>query len=423
MIKSVIKKALGLFIIFSPFTSYFAISSWLRLPVLLLLGVFIIFSIKILYRKKIPKRLIFSLDSSDIILLFLFISITASVIINGKGLNHLLAYGFSFFMYFVFLKKIIDFEKIPYLFILRMFAISAFICGVIIILDWTLINFFSIGFRKYFVTVDHRISNMLYFTKGYFITVGGVAEEPGSMAILINIIFPLGLLYTKLKARYGTFLLLLTIYILSLFCLFSVAGIVGAFISSAIVIFFHFINTKQTVRIKARNLFYLLIISTILLLTSTYVFIRYFDTVKNTLAGQIKDISNKVFLSDEDMSADLRHSTWNSAISNWQEHPIWGNGPGDGINRYGSGYHSVYLTLLADTGIISFIFFLFFLFFLFLKLNSIPVLYRNYLFIGYFSSIIHFAVIGDFYHAPFWLLLLTINLIYKNENIHSHASV
>ena len=91
--------------------------------------------------------------------------------------------------------------------------------------------------------------------------------------------------------------------------------------------------------------------------------------------------------------------------------PIWGNGPGDGVKRSGSGYHNVYLTLLADAGLFSVLLFLFFLMLQFFKLRAVPSGYRVYIFVALFSTVIHFSIVGDFYHAPFWILLILINLM------------
>src|SRR5260221_712994 len=407
------KRAIGLFVIFSPFTAYFAISPWLRLPVMLILFVYIIFLIKIVLQKKISRNFIFGINTVDILLLLLLISIMISLSFNGinsKGVNHVFAYTFTFLILFIGLKKIIDFEGIGYFFILKMLAITSLLCGVIIISDWILVNFLSIGFREYFVKVDNRIANMLYYSKGYFISVGGVAEEPGSMALLLNIISPLGLLYWKLREKYVYFLLSLGIYLLSLFFLFSVTGLVSVSCSVAFLALLKLAGKGARWRAK-RGIF---ILTCCFLFSCAVIGTLYAIRNRDLLVQQMQEIKAKILLNDQDVSANARTETWQNALNDWRRSPIWGNGPGNSMKLYDTGYHSVYLTLLADTGVVSLTLFLLFVLMQFREVLLVGGKYRSYLFIALFSSLIHFAVVGDFYHVQFWIMLICIHLIRKS---------
>jgi len=419
-----LKRLIGLFIIFSPFTSYFAFSAWFRLPVILLLLVYIFFSIKILHRGKISTKFLFIVNISDIILLLLLITIVFSSMLNyteNRAFSHTIASVFVFLMYFVLLKKIIDFENLDYTYILKMFAISSFICGAIIIVDWILINYYNIGFRGYFVRVDHKLANMLYYQKPYFVSVGGVAEEPGSMALLMNIIAPLGMLYYKIKRKYWILLFLFGTYLLSMIFLSSSAGII-CLCMAILVAFLHRINFKWHLR---KNL---LLLYTLLFVLAIGIIFYITYTYNGVVIAQINEIKTKVFLSDRNSSSHIRSYVWKEAIINWLNNPFFGNGPGASISEYIVGYHSVYLTFLADTGIISLLLFLLFLFIAYKKIVRIKAVNNYYLMIPFMSVAFHFAVIGDFYHAPFWILLIVIHMIYKkertnNENIGSYTSI
>lgn len=408
-----LKRSIGLFIIFSPFTSYFALSPWLRFPVVLLMFVCIFFIIKLIARKKLPSKLFFIINNADLILLLLLSTIVFSLLINQggtKGFNHTLAYSFAFFLYYIALKKILDFEQINYLFILRMFAITSSICGIIIISDWILINFFNTGFREYFVNLDHKTANMLYYKKGYFIAVGGVAEEPGSMALFMNIISPLGLLYWKIIEKNRNFVLLFIIYLISMIFLASIAGLICILSAFFIILILNKSSNNIKLKVKKKKLIIYLFIS-IFTLTSTFLFIRY----NHSATKLYTEITSKIMLNEEGRSSQKRSFIWKEALINWKENPFFGNGPGSSITRYNTNYHSVYLTLLADTGIISLILFLYFLLSHFRKLLRITSKYRSYLIIPFLSVLIHFAVVGDFYHAPFWILLIVIQMIYKSK--------
>ena len=402
-----LKRAIGFFIIFSPFTSYFAVSPWLRFPVLIIIFVYLLFLIKIVLARKIPTQLLSKIAVDEAVLLLVLICVAFSFIFNGTGLNHLLAYGFAFTICYIYLKKIIEYEKIAFLFVLRMFACSSFICGLIIILDWILINLFSVGFRKFFVSVDYKTANMLYYQKEYFTTVGGVAEEPGSMALLMNIIFPLGLLYLKLRGKHWRFMLLLGVYVLSSFFVFSAAGIIAVSIAFGSVLVLNLLRRTRGSKIRQKPLIVFCFISAFVVGFGLIGISRNIEVIRS----QGVELKDKITFSEQNVSADIRIETWRSAIERWGTSPIWGNGPGDGVKRSGSGYHNVYLTLLADAGLFSVLLFLFFLMLQFFKLRAVPSGYRVYIFVALFSTVIHFSIVGDFYHAPFWILLILINLM------------
>lgn len=417
-----LKKLIGIFIILTPFTSYFALSSWLRFPVLVLLLLVFIFLVNITLQRRFAVAAL-QIDKEDLFLIAFLSVIWLSWFLGfreGRSFNHALAYTFAIVFYFFVFRMIIKDNSISSLFVLKHFAISSLICCSIIILDWILINFMDIGIREYFVNVENKTANMYYFQRAHFFSVGGVAEEPGSMALLLNITAPLGLLYFELRQKKNARNFLLSIYAISLFCLFSTAGFTNVIVASGLLVLYNLIAV-QRVSLTYRKLFFF--ISAFLLIAILAI------TNQEIVANIINEVSQKLSLSTKDASASIRTETWHDAIDDWLLHPFLGNGPGYGVHIYGSGYHSVYLTMLADLGILGITSFLIFILFKTFKLFQLAPTFRFHLGIAFIATALHFAIVGDFYHAPFWILLILIGKLHTensilatpNENFDNHT--
>lgn len=416
-----LRKLVGIFIVLTPFTSYFAVSSWLRLPVIVLLILVSLSLLSIAIKQKIAIAAL-KIDREDFFLLSFLILVWTSWLFGfreGRSLNHAIAYTFAVGFYYFIFRMIVNNNQINSTFILRHFAITSIICCSIIILDWILINLFSIGIRDYFVNIENNTANMLYFQRAYFFSVGGVAEEPGSMALLLNITAPLGLLYFEQRQNSKTYNILLTLYGVALFCLFSTAGLFNLIFAMGVLYLYNLIESKK-IKISLNSVMLIsigLMVIIIIAVNNQHVI----DSITN-------EISQKLSLNTRDASASIRTETWYKAFRDWRMSPLLGNGPGHGVQLYGSGYHSVYFSILADLGVLSIMAFGAFILSKAIKVFILPRHVRFYVGIAFIATTIHFAIVGDFYHAPFWILLILIGKLHFErtqyipyENIHNNA--
>ena len=188
-----IKKLFFLFIFFAPFTSFFALSAWLRLPVVINQLLFLLLIIGVFKSNKIKTKWIVK---EDLFLLgflgLVWISFVAGFL-EKRSFNHSLAYTNSILFYFFLSKYVISTFKIHSVQIARVVYWSFLVSSFIIIIDFVGKNYFNVSLREIFTTADGVISNMDYYIRNGFLRVGGVAEEPGNMAIFYNIYFGLSL--------------------------------------------------------------------------------------------------------------------------------------------------------------------------------------------------------------------------------------
>jgi O-antigen ligase len=324
--------------------------------------------------------------------------------LNQRSFNHTLSYIFSIFFYFTFFKIIIDQTKISVATIAKFVAISVLLNNGIIIIEWSLLNFGQIVIRDFFLTGGPGTSNMLYYTHPFFKAVAGTGEEPGGTASLINIYFPIGLWYVKKFKRNFLVVGYVIIHLVALTFLASVAGVVFLLIT-------YFVWSLYKIKLLIRYAY----VSTFILVVFLLLYnLNLFDTQKFT-NNYSSYIIEKVTLSNSNISASTRKNMWKNAISDWQAKPLFGHGPGYGVEKYTTGYFNTFLTILADGGIISFFLFLSFLTIIIIKLFHIAQFDMFFMFISIGCMLLHSSIYYVYYHEPFWLPLILLQILYSQR--------
>lgn len=407
-----IKRLFYLFIFFAPFTSFFALSAWLRMPVIINQLLFLVLIIGVFKNNRVKTKWIVK---EDLFLLVFFALVWLSFLfgfLEKRSFNHSLAYTNSILFYFFLSKYVIELFQIPSIKIAKVVYRSFAVCSFIMIVDFIGRNYFNVSLRQTFSEADGAISNMDYFIRTGFRRVGGVAEEPGHMAMFYNIYFGISLYYISLKKQNKSFYVwVFSLFIVCQFMMFSNAGIILPVIAG---IFIFSINKLKRLKITPKQI--LIVFSSLVLVIIVGVVILFFD-IGNT-AQIFEEFFDKVFFNESDnaySSSGQRLKQWSRALKNFTGRPLLGNGPGFGVNEDPEGYLSVYLTILSDVGIIALLFFLSFQERLIRKVMSLDTTLRSCLLFSVITSFLHLIIIADFYHAPLWILFVFIQLIYKEK--------
>lgn len=406
-----IKKLFFLFVFFAPFTSFFAVSAWLRLPVLINQILFLILIVGIFQSGSVKKKWILK---EDLYLICFLVFVWISFLLGFKeqrSFNHSLAYTNAIVFYFFLSKYAINYLSITSIEITRIFYWSFLTSSTILLVDFIGKNYYDFSLRELFTDVDGKISNMDYYIRFGYFRVGGVAEEPGTMALFYNLYFGLSLYYMQLKKKFKNYKWLLFIFIISHFAIMSNAGIVLSIVALLLIFL---INKLGKLTITKNQLFFGLI--TLVFLVFGIITIFYFNVGNSEQIAE--EFLNKIFFSEDHKSyssSGQRLKQWGRALRNFTQHPIFGFGPGYGVEEDQEGYLSVYLTILADIGILGFLLFISFQKALIKKVMSLPIKTRNFLLFSVITSFLHLIIVSDFYHAPIWILFVLIQLIYKQK--------
>ncbi len=408
-----VKRLFYLFIFFAPFTSFFAFSAWLRLPVIINLILLLFLFSEILKQNAFKTKWIFK---EDLYLIAFLVLVWISFLLGfreKRSFNHSLAYTNSILFYFFMTKYIVKVFKISSYKISRIIYWSFFTCSFIIIADFIGKNYFDLSLRNLYTSADGRISNMDYYIRFNLFRVGGVAEEPGHMAIFYNIYFGISLFYIHQRNQTASYVWITLLFLVSHFAMLSNAGIILPII--AIIIIFS-INKIIRLKITLKQLLIILgILLSIVFISGIFLF---FDVGQSSVV--MEEFFNKIFFNEtaQYSSSGQRIKQWDRALSNFVKHPIFGHGPGFGVNEDEEGYLSVYLTILADIGIIGFLFFVAFQKSIITKVIKLKGFVRSFLLFCVITTFLHLMIISDFYHAPLWILFLFIQLVYK-ENLEA----
>lgn len=406
-----IKKLFYLFIFLAPFTSFFAVSSWLRLPVVVNQFLFVVTLFGVLVHKKIRNKW---LVQEDLLLLIFLCFVWLSFLfgfLEKRSFNHSLAYTNSILFFFFLIKYVIEWQRISLLKISKVVYYSFLTASLIIIIDFIGINFLNIEIRNWYSEIDGKISNMDYFIRNGFKRVGGVAEEPGHMAFFYNIYFGISLFYLSSKNNIKTLIMPIILYLLCQFAMLSNAGIILPVFA---LLFIFIYNKLKKLKISKKQI--LIICSFLFIFLFTSIIFIFFDVGNSSKI--IEEFFDKVFFNESDKSyssSGQRLKQWERAFTNFIKKPVLGNGPGYGVNEDAEGYLSVYLTILSDLGILAFLTFLSFLVILIQRILYLDIYSRSFLLFCVMTCFLHLFIIADFYHAPFWILLVLIQLKYKEN--------
>jgi len=407
-----IKKIFYIFIFFAPFTSFFAVSAWLRIPVIAdqLLLLFILMGIFIHQKIKSIK-----LFKEDLLLIAFLILVWLSFLLGfreKRSFHHSLAYTNSILFFFFLSKYAIELLRVSVIDISKIVYKSFIVISVIIITDFIGKNYFNLSLRDVFSKVDGVTSNMDYFIRQGFYRVGGVAEEPGHMAIFYNIYFSISLVYINKKKYFKKYIWIFALFIICQFALYSNAGI-GLSILALIIIYL--INKLKSFVISKRQIFWIVSIFSIVIISLLAIYL--FEGSHSSIISNIRVFMDKIMFQENKIgsSSGARLHQWSRALTNFTKHPFLGSGPGYGVQQEQEGYLSVYLTILSDIGFIAFLLFILFQIALFIKVMKINGNLRDFILYGVITSFLHLFVIADFYSAPIWILFIFVQLVYKEE--------
>lgn len=405
-----IRKLFYLFIFFAPFTSFLAVSAWLRIPIVINL-VLCLFVVIGLTQKGVLKKP--WIQREDLVLLCFLFAVFVSFLFGFKekrSVNHLLAYTNAILFFFFLSKLVIRQLSMNSKEISRVIYYSFVVCSILIISDFIGKNYLGVSLRNAFSTVDGKISNMDYFIRFGFYRVGGVAEEPGTMALFYNIYFGVSCYYLKIRQKKSRLYLASILFVISHFAMMSNAGIVLPVLAILMIFLF---NKIEKLSITKNQLFYGIMLFVGSLIGAVAIF--YFDVANTSQIAE--EFLNKIFFNEDQSysSSGQRIKQWSRALHNFVQHPILGWGPGFGVDQDQEGYLSVYLTILADIGILGFLLYLSYLEGLVKKVVKLPIDIRNFILFSLITSLLHLVIVSDFYHAPIWILFVLIQLLYNEQ--------
>ncbi|HEX8333461.1 MAG TPA: O-antigen ligase family protein [Segetibacter sp.] len=396
-LRKLYKTVFLILILVSPCTGIFALGPWLRLPVLVSLTLLLLTP---LFIKSDLKKSHLHIDKQFwIVVLFLVLS-SISLFINfqsKKNFTNWLPYLWLFLFNYLFIRYAIrnNICDITIPSILSIIKKTYFLIGGFIIIDFLLVNLFGVQIRTALVNLENGTANMEYYVRSNFLNTGGVAEEPGIMALMMNIFFCLTLYTERSKKRlYQVYL-----YIFHLVILVSLGSTMGIF---SFIVSQVFINWNW--RFNVFFIGFLLI---------AYVFLQ--SLVLNN--PFIQEISNKLVMSEDVESSVVRATLWASAYETFLNHPWLGAGPGYGKLLFDEGFMSLVLVLLSEVGIICFLLFAWFIWETYKKANKISVVQNtNTLKMGIICSTMHIGILSEYYHLPYWLLLAMVYCINVSLN-------
>lgn len=392
------------------FTSAFAITPVLTIPVIISVLSISVLSFQIL--KKQSSFVFFQEDSLIIcFLLYLFMSylLNASYANSPKATNHLFAYLFAHLFTYYLLKSIVFNNIITAKHINKLLmSISIGVClsSLFGIFEFGLKNFLEIDINEFVPRVTVSEYSPTIF--GTLTRIRGFVEESGHFSLYLEVFAPMTVYYFFQSDKFKILKYIFCLIIISALILtFSSSGIFILSIDIIMLCVFS-MSRKNTIinssKIK-KNLFIIIILVVCFLFYDNIK--EFYETavvIKAVSSGSADDRNYRISLGLKLLE--------NNNLADW----LIGYGPAmyDTVPMFrsveGSSILVLYLLIILETGLIGLLFYVFFLLCVFKRLFSIK---NNYylqlaLGIGYMNALLHYFTIANYWYPWIWFQIILI---------------
>lgn len=399
------------YILVAPFTVWFALTSVVRLPVIVALVLLSVFSIVLILNGGRLVMLMYQ-DREDGLLFLFVLFVILSYVLGyqglslGRSLNHTVSYLFTIIAFYLVPKTLARYSGMSSNVIGRYIAISALLLTSVVLFEFVLLNTTNVDIRSALVLERVQSEFVMSPFKTSVGWVGhGPAEERGVLAWMVNILglLALGQLQNSKTSMWYAFL---AIYFAALIVTQSAAGIVSSLAGLILAVGITSIKVDSK-RIVGR---FTNVALTMLLIGVSVLFLTQISRISDYVPNEI--IARITIDTDSSRSAEVRTAAWQGGVANWRERPLLGNGPGHGIDAGFAGYMSLPVRLLADTGILAVVLFYCFLTLVFGKLLVLSWKNRELVWTiaAFIAAVLHLSVVSSYYFAPFWIMLLFIQI-------------
>ncbi len=384
-------------------TSAFAVSGIINLPVIISISLFVgLITYSFLGRR---VNAVFILEDFFIgaLLLVIFISslVNSYAAIDFKPFNHLLAYSFSIFFFYyvprVTLSNIIDTEK-KFVTILKIVNYAVFFACLYAIFEFTGKNLFGFDVDRY--VFRPRVQEYEPLALGYIIRARSFVEESGHFAFYLEIFAPISFYYSIKygERQYRLFhLFQIIIVCFALLCTVSVSSIIIIPIAFSIS-FILFLYREKAYAKTIKDIFIWLVFLLGIFIVVFWISDINLEQIVNHVSFKVIDSSSVV-----DRISRLRGIEKLLLNSN-AFHLLIGYGPGAykalGLNPV----NMLYPNLLFEIGLLGLLIFGVFIFFTGLRILHIQERIKYIFLFSFFSSVMHFSLISNYWYPWFWFL-------------------
>lgn len=415
-------KLFFVYILAMPFTSAFALSGTINLPIItamFLLGFNVVYNAK---NKALPINFI----TKEIVLISLFLFfVLVSFLVNGLAysfsLNHTLAYFSSFLLFFIS----------PFLFFishtspqqllkstLKVIFIAVLISSLFSLFEFTLTNFFSINVTDFIPRANVKDYDPMI--TGFLIRSRGFAEESGHYGFMMELFAPISVyyLYFSKYCNYSNTLKNIFTFciVLSIITSFSVSTFILLPFCLVLSLIIKFKLISKAIVQQAKK-----IIITLVILIIIWQVINLFIPLNEILLITLDEKFDSFSLNDR---LERSNYFWSTFPKLPLENILFGSGPSWykilGLDESFS-FLSLYQTITFENGLFGLLCIVVFFSSILVKLFRIKHTISIFFFTSFLCGILHYNNISNYWYPWFWFLISFIMFYYysfslKNEN-------
>lgn len=385
------------------FGDAFKLHRWLPLPLTVLL-VGLVATVWVSFLRPIRVDRTFFRPFDLLLLayvLYLGVSLLFSGRIEGKNINHLVAYTTVVALYYFFVKFLFAagdtfgrYEpRIRRALALSVLLVAAY--AVVEFIDRNVTHWGVTALVKFPADIATEQYRPLFLV---FIRARGFMSESAMLALFLNTFVPMSFVYVRRAVGTTAAVVFVAIAALASALTFSVGAVAFIALGVAVAVALYaydrglaFVPVRWTIATAG-----------VLLLVTI--------VAAQLPAGVWQQITDKLTLVNDPASGYDRLRHWSDALPVAMRHPLLGTGIGSTSAELGGGVISFYLTMLKEGGIPSLLLICAFFALVFREIARLPRKhpYKYAYTASFVAAVAHYAIISDIWYPWFWLLCVFV---------------
>ncbi|KAA9041629.1 hypothetical protein FW778_06300 [Ginsengibacter hankyongi] len=394
-----------------PFVSAFAFTGTISWPLIFAVFLFLIMGAKIIQRGALPPHFL----GFDLVIIFFFLFIVVfSYFINGwgnsKSLNHTVAYGSTFLLFYVAIKFTFFSAPNKNLLlkrILQFITYTTILSALYGNVEFISSNFFGLNLNDYIPRPSEVEAWYDATVLGLFYRARGFAPESGHYTFMMELFAPLVIYYLYFSGlcKWHKLLKTLSIIIIVLSFIFAVSTASFIIVPLAFICAAVFYAKKIYLYIKR---FLRKFVITTFLISTTVILLNYFLSFYTLILLSITSKLDSTSFDDREAKIDFFYSNF-SRFGLVKK--IFGAGPA-GYNILGfdetNSILSLYHNITFEMGFLGIFLILSLLFYLIICALKITDKIGFFLLASLLSGIFHFYFIANFWYPWFWFIATVV---------------
>lgn len=335
---------------------------------------------------------------------------------DPRAFSHLASYFAVFLLFWAGIERYVKVFQIPVDHIIKWITVGALLISVFVIVEFAATNMFGLDIGNYIPRAVGNDYDARYVVGSMsYVRARGLTSESGHTALYLAMFLPFVYYYfARIDVSVRKLIWAIGVVIFALVLTFSPAALVDLGVAcSAVLVVRQFAGiTRPSKRFVGHRKVVHSLISLIGVLIAVQI-------IRGSAFSGLDGILNKLLFVN--VGEGSRTQRWEAALELFKVSPYVGGGPGVVVIQNGTGSTSLYLEILAETGILGLSLFILIIAVSVFRLLALRSEIKWIYLFSLVVALCHYSVISDYWYPWLWLILALIN--FQKEREVSDAAI